>query len=264
MTELPREFKDKDFLTTTEAAKLLSVSPDTVLKWVKAGKVKSHRTLGGHFRIPVSELDIPAKTHVDESTAAVIDPDAISHQYCWEYLADGDEIKSECKECITYRSRARRCYELKDLPGSMGCLNLFCDNECKNCEYYKVVSGQGINVLLLSKNRNLITDLGAADGSNGIRFEFAESEYDAAVLIQSFRPDYVVVDCAMGRRRTGEVCASLFSDIRIPVARVILCSRRGLTQDYCDQEAFGWIRKPFTLSELRHCIRGVPKMMKDK
>ena len=56
MTE---ERSKKDYLTTTQAAKLLSVTPDTVLKWVKAGKVKSYRTLGGHFRIPLSELNIP-------------------------------------------------------------------------------------------------------------------------------------------------------------------------------------------------------------
>ena len=37
---------DKNYLTTTQAAKLLSVSPDTVLKWVKAGKLQARRTLG--------------------------------------------------------------------------------------------------------------------------------------------------------------------------------------------------------------------------
>ena len=263
MTELPREFKDKDFLTTTQAARLLCVSPDTVLKWVKAGKVKSYRTLGGHFRIPISELDIPTAETFDGPAAAPDYPEAISHLYCWEYLAGGGEIKRECKDCVTYRSRARRCYELKDLPGSMGCLNLLCDTECTNCEYYKVVSGQGINVLLLTKSKKLLTDMEAADGHNGIHIEVAESEYESAVIIQNFRPDYIVVDCALGRRRTSEVCTSLFSDIRIPVPRVILSSRTSLTRDYCDQEVFGWIRKPFTLSELRHCIRGVPKMTKE-
>ena len=42
----------KDYFTTTEAANLLSVSPDTVLKWVRAGKIESYRTPGGHSRIP--------------------------------------------------------------------------------------------------------------------------------------------------------------------------------------------------------------------
>ncbi len=239
------------------------MSPDTVLKWVKAGKVKSHRTLGGHFRIPISELDIPTAEFSDSTLPASGFTENVPHLYCWEYLADGGEIRRECTDCVTYRSRARRCYELKDLPGGMGCLNLLCDTECANCEYYKVVSGQGINVLLVTRSERLLTDPEGADTRNGIHIEIAASEYESAVKIQNFRPDYIVVDCALGRRRTSDVCANLFSDIRIPVPRVILSSRTSLSRDYCDQEVFGWIRKPFTLSELRHCIRGVPKMMKE-
>ena len=126
-------YKDKDYLTTTQAARLLCVSPDTVLKWVKAGKVKSYRTLGGHFRIPFAELDLPS-AEVDPDVSSDKAPKRLVHQYCWEFLASGGAIKAECKDCITYRSRARRCYELKDLPGGMGCLNLLCDTECNKCD----------------------------------------------------------------------------------------------------------------------------------
>ena len=59
MTETNRK---RDYLTTTQAAEMLSVSPDTVLKWVKAGKLRAHRTLGGHFRIPFQELQQLAQT----------------------------------------------------------------------------------------------------------------------------------------------------------------------------------------------------------
>ncbi|OGL47597.1 MAG: hypothetical protein A2161_15390 [Candidatus Schekmanbacteria bacterium RBG_13_48_7] len=48
--------QEQKYLTTTQAAKLLSVAPDTILKWVKAGKLTSRRTLGGYFRIPMEEL----------------------------------------------------------------------------------------------------------------------------------------------------------------------------------------------------------------
>jgi excisionase family DNA binding protein len=41
----------KDLYSTFQAAKVLGVSPDTVLKWIKAGKLPASRTLGGHYRI---------------------------------------------------------------------------------------------------------------------------------------------------------------------------------------------------------------------
>lgn len=250
--------KNKDYLTTTQAAKLLSVSPDTVLKWVKAGKVKSYRTLGGHFRIPREELNLPAS---DSSASRTPSSHASTFQYCWEYLAGDGEIRSECKDCITYRSRASRCYELKDLPGEFGCLNLLCDTECTDCEYYKTVSGQGVNVLIISESDHLIQNFNPADDASGIQVQFARNEYEAAVAIQDFRPDYVVVDCAIGKRRTAAMCSSLFSDIRIPVARIILSSKTRELKDYCDREVFGWIKKPFSTEQLKECIQGVPDLV---
>jgi excisionase family DNA binding protein len=256
MTEMTDKYPKKDFLTTTQAARLLSVSPDTVLKWVRAGKVKSRRTLGGHFRIPLSELNIPPS---DVSAALRQAPPAPAHYYCWEYLAAGGEIKAECMDCITYRSRAMRCYELKDLPEGLGCLNLLCDTDCSECEYFKVVNGQETNVLVVSGTKKILTDQDPPDAQNGFRISFAASEYEAAVMIQSFRPDYIVVDCSFGKNRTLSICRNLFADIRIPVIRIILSSKTRRIQEYCDKEVFGWIRRPFSLSQLRDCIRGVPR-----
>ena len=41
----------ENFLTTGQAAKKLSVTPDTVLKWIKSGKLDAMKTPGGHNRI---------------------------------------------------------------------------------------------------------------------------------------------------------------------------------------------------------------------
>ncbi|MEW5796441.1 MAG: helix-turn-helix domain-containing protein [Candidatus Zixiibacteriota bacterium] len=256
---MDRPDPNKDYLTTTQAARLLAVSPDTVLKWVRAGKVKSYRTLGGHFRIPTGELGVLGTTK-SAHLGAVEETTPVMHQYCWEFLAAGGEIKPECRDCITFRSRARRCYELKELPGGLGCLNLMCDTSCTDCEYYKLVHGQGLNVLILTGSSSILKSQEKVEQVEGLRVKFCVSEYDAAVAIQYFRPDYVVVDCAFGKKRTGSICNSLFGDIRIPVARIILSSRSRDIDDYCDREVFGWIRKPFDLEQLRQCIRGVPSM----
>jgi excisionase family DNA binding protein len=257
MTDKQTKPRGKDFLTTTEAAKLLSVSPDTVLKWVRAGKVKSHRTLGGHFRIPLSELDIPDTI---EKTAANIPapiPRPAVHQYCWQYLAGEGEISPKCKDCITFRSRAQRCYELKELPGGFGCLNLMCDTNCLECDYYNLVHGEKPKVLILSENKRLIKDDDKSEWSNGFDVRFVRSEYDAAVLIQDFRPDYIVVDCSFGQQKTTAICDHLFNDIRIPVVRIILSSKTREIEDYCDRDVFAWLQRPFAISQLLECIEGI-------
>ncbi len=177
-------------------------------------------------------------------------------RFCWEYLAGNGDIKEECRNCITYRSRSRRCYELRDLPDGLGCLRLGCQTSCEECSYYRLVSEQELNVLILSENENIVRNGSQMGNSDNIRSRFVSSEYECSLLIESFRPDYIVVDCAIGRKRTDQICKDLFDDSRIPVTRVILASRSKQPLNYCDSEVFGWIRKPFTMANLRNCIEG--------
>ena len=245
--------KKKDYYTTTEAARVLSVSPDTVLKWVKAGKLKSFRTFGGHFRIPQSALDQPRQDLLSLSEIFETSP---THQYCWEYLADGGEVSKDCRECITYRSRSKRCYELRDLPDGLGCLRVYCQSDCQNCDYYQMVRGQGLNIIMLSENKRLVKNFERLNEHDGYHFRFAESEYECSFIIEKFRPDYIVIDCSFGKKRTGIFCTNLFNDPRIPVPRIILASKTRNLKDYCDKEVFGWIKKPFTFHQLKDCILG--------
>ena len=44
------------YLLPSEVAEVLQVSPKTVTRWAKAGKLSSIRTLGGHRRYRESEV----------------------------------------------------------------------------------------------------------------------------------------------------------------------------------------------------------------
>ena len=44
------------FYTTTEAAKILRVSTQTVRNYIYSGKIKSYRTPGGHHRVSKEDL----------------------------------------------------------------------------------------------------------------------------------------------------------------------------------------------------------------
>lgn len=48
---------EPELLTPREAAEQLGVSAKTVSNWCKIGKIAHIRTLGGHRRIPKSEVE---------------------------------------------------------------------------------------------------------------------------------------------------------------------------------------------------------------
>jgi len=247
----------RNYLTTTQVARLLSVSPDTVLKWVKAGKISSHRTLGGHFRIPASALKMAPLNRSHNGELTEKDAHLATYEYCWEHLAGVGPIRSECTDCITYRSRSRRCYELRKLPEEFGCLRVYCQSDCTDCAYYHMVQDRGISVIVLSENPKLLHDRDRLDQTVGMELRFTDSEYGCSLLIESFRPDYIVVDCSLGKVRTAAVCQAVFDDPRIPIPRIVLASKSRKLKEYCDKEIFGWITRPFRLHQLKSCIEGV-------
>jgi excisionase family DNA binding protein len=48
--------RDVQYLKTAEVADILHVSPKTVTRWAKDGKLPHSRTLGGHRRFPAGDI----------------------------------------------------------------------------------------------------------------------------------------------------------------------------------------------------------------
>ena len=57
------------YLHTAEVADILHVSPKTVSRWAKEGKLPFLRTLGGHRRYPEAEIRALAEELREEVTA---------------------------------------------------------------------------------------------------------------------------------------------------------------------------------------------------
>ena len=57
------------YLRTGEVAEILSVSPKTVSRWAKEGKLPFLKTLGGHRRYPEAEIRGLAEELREEVTA---------------------------------------------------------------------------------------------------------------------------------------------------------------------------------------------------
>ena len=56
MAEPQNLSSDDTYIRTAEAAKLLRVSPKTVTRWAKDGKLPHVVTLGGHRRFPARAI----------------------------------------------------------------------------------------------------------------------------------------------------------------------------------------------------------------
>jgi excisionase family DNA binding protein len=126
--------KVKNYITTGEAAAIFDVDPDSVLRWIKSGKIPAIRTPGGHYRIPrnlfINKM-IKESSHEEKNDIRSTLP------YCWEFNSESEIIQDACKECIVYKSRTSRCYELSKLPESIGHAKFFCTKSCNDCQYYK-------------------------------------------------------------------------------------------------------------------------------
>jgi len=252
-----------EYFTTSEAAKVLSVSADTVLKWVKAGKIPSYRTPGGHARIPKDAVEkllpqrstSPEKSDPSKETGRFMDRS--NHKYCWDFHAEAGVLKEDCLQCLAYKCRAQRCYEMRLLPEASGFLRIHCQTDCDACEYFKMKQEQVMSALILLKDDRLKTSLQREAEDSALLFQFASSEYECSAVVERFRPDYIVVDCAFDLSRTQAICRHLNQDARIPNARIILSSKKAKADDYCDNEAFAWITKPFTIQQLEDLIHGV-------
>lgn len=62
MPEAQNGSRDDVYIRTAEAARILRVSPKTISRWAKQGKLPHVVTLGGHRRFPVVAIEELAGT----------------------------------------------------------------------------------------------------------------------------------------------------------------------------------------------------------
>ena len=120
------------FLSTGQAASLCSVTSDTVLKWVRSGKLQAWRTPGGHCRIHRRAL-------MDFLSERGPRAGKRTCHYCWEFSAKGGAVDDVCRKCLVYRARAARCYVLARALKEQDCAKLVCTmsgDSCDECPFY--------------------------------------------------------------------------------------------------------------------------------
>ena len=213
-----------DLLTTGQAARLCSVTPDTVLKWIKRGRLNGVRTAGGHYRVRRSDLDpllVAPQQSEEASGSADQDPRLPLPVRCWEYLSETGEVREECRQCVVYRVRAARCYLMARLDPDVGHARRFCDTSCQDCVYYRRASGLATRVLVVTRDESLIDRLGL-DSDEAVVLRFARNAYEASAVIHDFRPAFAAVDAEYLAGGNSELLDCLSGDSRVPGVKVII------------------------------------------
>ncbi|MBW2528912.1 MAG: helix-turn-helix domain-containing protein [Deltaproteobacteria bacterium] len=243
------------YLSTGQAAKLCSVTPDTILKWIRSGHLAARRTPGGHHRIDRRDLD-ELMQHAPAGRRS--ETQAVAHRgmrYCWQFKGQG-QLLDACRDCVVYELRAQRCYEVLRLASDVGHSRQFCDTTCEDCDYFRHVQGQATNFLIVSNDQGLAADLRRDADRVGINLAITDDQYQCSAVVEAFRPDYAVVDCALGVRVSSSITTSLAQDPRVPFVRIILAGAEGTFPEDCDSKVFARINRPFGVDELAECALG--------
>jgi excisionase family DNA binding protein len=248
------------FLTTGQAANILSVTPDTVLKWIRSGILPARRTVGGHHRIDKNDLERITASPSAEKPAKPAKRRPF--RYCWEHHGKG-KLLDRCKECTAFQMRAHRCYEVARLAPESGPPKMFCKVSCEDCDYFQIVHEQITNVLVITDNPKLTSALKGDASGAPFNLEIADCEYNCSALVARFRPDFAVIDCSLGSEASRDITNHLAQDPRVPYVRVVLAGNDEEFPEECDREVFARIERPFSIQEIRECIDGISKDRRD-
>ena len=244
------------YLSTGQAATRCSVSPDTVLKWIRSGLLPARRTAGGHNRIAETDLE----KLLEEATQPGGDPGWTDHprqfRYCWEYNGDG-KLLDGCKACTVYQMRAQRCYDVARLAPAAAPPRTFCQESCDDCDFYRVVRGQRTNVLVVTDNADLTRRLREAESEATFNLEIADCEYTCSAAIHEFRPDFAIVDCSLGRRNSRDITDHLVADPRAPFVRVVLAGNERELPTECEEVVFARLKRGFSIQDINECIEAI-------
>ncbi len=146
-----REKMKDEYLTTTEAASICHVTRFTIANWEKCGKLKTHKTGGGHRRILRKNLmafirnnhivsiekketnSCAPRTGMAEnpSSGNRVQDTGYRIPYCWEFRFKNIN-KHHCVSCLVFKERANKCFLINK---EFGAEIVECQDECPDCEY---------------------------------------------------------------------------------------------------------------------------------
>ncbi|MBI4677131.1 MAG: excisionase family DNA-binding protein [Elusimicrobia bacterium] len=246
-----------DILSTGQAARLCSVTRDTVLKWIKLGKLKAVQTPGGHYRVRRASI----RPYISTEPASQ-DPkrDSKTLSFCWEYHSGGRDLERHCRECIVFKSQAQKCFLMAGLGAQAGHAGVHCKDNCYECEYFRFINAEPPNVLLVTEDEGLKRRLESQAGERLV-LKAAGSGYEASAMVHDFRPDFIIVDDGLAGGKAFELCKHLTRDPRVAGAQIVLAVPKGREKAVLPQGVCASIDIPFSAGELQESFLALRKSL---
>lgn len=215
-----------DRLSTGQAATILAVTADTVLKWIKRGRLPATRTAGGHFRVRFADVQ---RLRSRGDASATLGTPLEGPVFCWQFHAGESEPADSCVSCIVYRARALRCFELSRVAAAGGHVDshagTHCSTSCLDCAYYLAHFHEQIRVVVALEDAVQQASLEHADADASgasLLLSFASSAYDTALAIQEGQPAFVVLHGSLHGKQGRELRHDIERDPRHPGIRVLV------------------------------------------
>ncbi len=262
-TKLGRmERTDHSWLSTGQAAKLCSVTPATVLNWIRKGRLEGVRTAGGHYRIRREQLE-PILT--DSWSPSQSLPFGATRRTqplrCWEYFSDGGVIQPECTRCDVFRVRAAWCFEFAALGTGTDNGGPLCPTTCDECAYYRRAVGMPTEVLVVTSDQDLVQGL-KEPACAAISLRFARNAYQAAAVVEAALPAFAVVDQETISGGDEGLVESLVQDSRLPGLKIVVAVAHGDDPVLAGDDDWRFVvrvlEKPFGVNQIAEIIDGFP------
>lgn len=247
----------KKLISTGKAAKLCSVSPDTVLKWIKKNQLVAVKTVGGHYRVDKADLQpymVSSYNEIIEESDTK--PSVIT--YCWEYHANNGQINDNCRDCMIFKTKAEKCFLMAELGKKGGHSQSYCTTSCYECEYFHYVNKSASNVLIITENKKIEKNL-KKNVTDNLILKFSCCGYETATIIQDFHPDYIILDESLVNSNSNEICKHLINDPRLHGSQIIIAITSPKKKKRLPEGVCATLKIPFSVSDMDECFANLQK-----
>jgi DNA-binding response OmpR family regulator len=107
------------------------------------------------------------------------------------------------------------------------------------------------NVLVVTGDSELKRRLFEEAENVPFNVRITDCGYDCSLLVDSFRPDFVVLDCSVGLELTKEFICHLTQDPRIPDIRILLAAgENDAPPKHYGRMVHAWVKRPFSIWDI--------------
>jgi excisionase family DNA binding protein len=123
--------RQRQALTTGQAAKHCFVTADTIANWIRSGLLQAQRTAGGQYRIRIEDLRAFMASRGMSTTT--LDGEVENRVPCWEFRSCSPPAGVSCNDCIVRYLKVLDCFKLMGMQ-SEGDRPV---RDCTECEYFR-------------------------------------------------------------------------------------------------------------------------------